>query len=168
MKSFGYLKYNPTHDRTKFKDWWAILKCNKDLINYYQYWIGKSVLKGVHSDNWIEKTKLDIKPKSSWPIYCSGIKLTRSAWGSHISVIRGEKPKNISAWKKYDGKKIWFEYDPLYINTNGKHWWVRIKSPELEKIRLELGLPNQPTSFNKRRNKKSVNPFHLTIGRVVE
>jgi hypothetical protein len=94
-------------------------------------------------------------------------------------VIRGERDFNSAKqqgvppvkasplWGKYENKRVWFEFDPQYLNTNGKHWWIRVISPELESIREELGLTPQPTYFHRNSRTWRVNPFHLTIGHML-
>jgi hypothetical protein len=167
MKSFGYLRYDPKHRATKFKPWWLLLQCNDELTAYYRNWIEKEHPYEIRSKDWLEKACLTPNVNKSWPITQHGVKVTRSAWGSHISVVRGEKIPYKNLWKKYNGKKIWFEYNPEYLNTNGKHWWIRAVSPQLEEIRQEMGLTPQPTYFDRRTKKIKVNPFHLTIGHML-
>ena len=75
--------------------------------------------------------------------------------------------KRNELWKKYDREKVSFEYDPKYLNTNGKHWWIRAVSPELEKIRIELGLTPQPVYREWGSGIWKENPFHLTIGHML-
>ena len=166
MRSFGYLKYDPKHNGTKFKPWWLLLKCDEGLTSYYRSWIEKELSYDVPSQDWLKKACLTSNERS-WPITQKGVKTTRSAWGSHVSVIRGEKPVDVRLWKKHSGRKIWFEYNPEYLNTNGKHWWVRIKSSQLEDIRLEMGLTPQPTYYHRGSGERMVNPFHLTIGHML-
>lgn len=166
MKSFGYLKYDPKNLETKYKDWWLILKCDDGLTAYYRHWIEKEFAYGLSSKKWLEKAGLS-ENEDTWMIVQHGVKTIKSVWGSHISVIRGERPKDISLWQKYENKKIFFEYDPQYINTNKKHWWIRITSPELEEVRLELGLTPQPMFLHRQTGEQRVNPFHLTLGHSV-
>ena len=167
FKSFGYLKYDPNNLKTRFKPWWALLKCDEGLTAYYRGWIGKEFGYNLRSDNWMGKAGLNISPNKLWPVTQHGVQTTRSAWGSHISIIRGERPADKSLWKKYENKKIWFEYNPEYLNHNGKHWWIKAISPQLEEIRIELGLTPQPTYRCRNSGKMKVNPFHLTIGHML-
>jgi len=168
MKSFGYLRYDPRHRGTKFKPWWVLLQCDDGLTSYYRSILNRELSYDISSADWLNKAKLNPNLSESWMITQKGVKLTRSAWGSHISVLRGEKPDDGRLWKKHERKKIWFEYDPRYLNTNGKHWWVRIKSPQLEKIRTEMGLTPQPTFYHRDSRETRVNPFHLTIGHMIK
>lgn len=168
MKSFGYLRYDPKHRATKFKPWWLLLQCDDGLTAYYRDWIQREYSHDIPSHQWLEKAAIDPKVNVSWPITQHGVRVTRSAWGSHVSVVRGERPTDERLWKKYNRKKIWFEYDPEYLNTNGKHWWIRVASPQLEEIRLELGLTPQPTFWHRGAKETRVNPFHLTIGHMLQ
>ena len=75
-------------------------------------------------------------------------------WGSHCSIVRGEKPRNTDAWKKFDGQEIEFSY--AYdgeFHSNGQHFWIKTSSPAFGDIRESLGLPREPRV-----------PFHLSIG----
>lgn len=164
LQSFGYLKYDPKNIETKYQDWWLILQCDEGLTAYYRHWIAKEYPTPVVSWAWIEKAKIESDLHQAWFITQRGLKLNRSAWGSHVSVIRGEIPKKIRYWRKYQDRRIAFEYDPAYLNSNGKHWWFRIFSPELEEIRLELGLTPQPKFYNHHTKRYETNPFHLTVG----
>jgi hypothetical protein len=175
VESYGYLKYDPRYEKltskkniklTKYKDWWLILKADTELIKYYQWWLNKEATLTIDSRMWLNRAGLR-KQDARWPIIQKGIKITSSAWGPHISVIRGEKPLHEEVWNKYDGDKIWFEYNPEFLNTNGKHWWIRIISKDLEAIRIELGLTPQLEYNDCITGVRKVNPFHLTIGHVI-
>ena len=122
------LFYDPKHQRTKFKPWYCIARVDTGLVRYYQWWI--------------------------WHLY--RVKLTDSAWKPHCTVTRGENPRGRKMlWKKYDRFPVDLHYSPE-VWTNGKHWWLPVASPELEKIRKELGLRPRPYV-----------PFHITIGHQV-
>lgn len=85
-----------------------------------------------------------------------GIELERSAWGSHISIIKGVLPKkNKHLWnhKAVTSLKIPFKYTHT-IHTNGKHWWLNVQCEDFSNIREEFGLPRKDGNF------------HLTIGRT--
>jgi hypothetical protein len=98
------------------------------LVAYYQYWLHKK-----------------------------GVDINTSAWGSHVSIVRGERPANQDAWRKYQGKRVWFEYSPENVHGRFGYWWIEVRSPELERIRVELGLKPQPKK-----------PFHITIGKEID
>lgn len=168
MKSFGNLKYDPKHDGTTFKDWWIILSCHDSIALYYRWWIEKQGIFETSSDLWLDKNKIQDPKNQIWPINQYGIKTTRSAWGAHISVVRGEVPKNKNLWRKHQDKKINFRYDPETLNTNGKHWWIEIESLELEEIRQELGLTPKYNYLERRTGIKKELPFHLTLGHSIK
>lgn len=107
--------------------WWLILRTDDAIIEYYQWWI-ESELR---------------------------IKLQRPLFGAHISVIRGEEPiHNSSLWKIRQGESLQVYYSPFLEHAEG-FWWLPILCPQLEEIRLELGLSPQPQYG-----------FHMTVGRV--
>jgi hypothetical protein len=163
FKSYGYLKYDPVSSRTRYDEWWAILRCDIGLSKYYRSMVENSASRIVPSDLWLDSAKLDTSIDKHWMVSIRKFKTSPSAWGPHVSVIRGEKPLDLTAWKKYQDERVEFTYDPRYINTNGRHWWFRVKSPRLEEIRKELGLTPQPTFIDYHGNTR-VNPFHFTIG----
>lgn len=110
-----------------FKPWWMIATIDGEYSEYYSWFIKRR----------------------------TGVILQSPAWGSHISVIRGEQPPNEELWKKYQGDEIKVLYDPD-VRTNGEHWWMRAHCPEFLDIREELGLPR----FGRMN-------LHLTIGRPI-
>ena len=58
----------------------------------------------------------------------------------HVTIVRRERPSNLSVWNKYEGEIISFEYDPD-IQTDGKtYWWLNCYSHRLEEIAEELGM----------------------------
>jgi len=71
--------------------------------------------------------------------------------GSHISIVRREPVSNWAAWKSALNSRISFEYFPT-VETNRKHWWLKVRSPELESLRESFGLRGAPRV-----------PFHLTV-----
>lgn len=79
---------------------------------------------------------------------------------SHISVVRKEIPKNMLAWRKYQGQEISFEYEPFIYNDE-TYYWLNAYSPTLEDIRVELGLaPRSRYTYSPDGRHK----FHITIG----
>jgi len=175
FRSYGYIDYDPRGPGVKFRPNWMILRCDsfvKDkklfykrnsMDAYYRWLIRKNRFTVVSSDLWLSWRGLS-SDRSPWKVKVKNRALTKSVWGPHISVIRGERIKNKKLWDAYQKEKVWFEYDPRYINTNGKHWWFRIISPRLKEIRIELGLTPQPMFYSHKEKKKKVNPFHYTIG----
>lgn len=76
--------------------------------------------------------------------------------GAHISVVRNEKPRNKVTWQSCVRQKIDYEYQPL-LKTNGKHWWLPVRSEQLVQLRKEMGLFPFPSV-----------PFHLTVAVVLD
>lgn len=83
-------------------------------------------------------------------------KLTRPVWGTHISVIRGERIPNMQLWGIDANKIVEFEYDGGVID-NGEYYWLKARCPALSELREKYGLPKEPR-FG----------FHLTIGRTTQ
>lgn len=124
-KSTGIVRYDPKVERGTFKENWVILQCDRELVRYYQHVF--------------------------YTLYFK--KLQTAMWGSHISIVRGEKPTK-DAWKQYNGRIIEFSY--IYeggFYTNGQHFWLKVWSPAFGNIRESLGLSRDPKV-----------PFHLSIG----
>lgn len=133
----GIIKYDPKRGQMKSKtDWWCVLNCDDGITDYYR---------------WLTEKQF-------------GIKLCQPSWGAHVSIIRGEKPKEHLShlWKKYDGKKVEFEYgvfqryngDTRIVTSHapGNFWFLDVHAPFLSNIRKELELPHDWK-------------LHLTLGR---
>lgn len=127
FKSSGKLVYNPkTHLRDSER--WLVLMVEEELSLYYRCLFRREFF-------W--------KPK-----------LQRPVWGSHVSIVRGEKIPNVDAWGFAANKTINFEYEPG-VSSNGEYYWLKVYCDELAAIRELFGLPREPR-FG----------FHLTIGRT--
>lgn len=88
------------------------------------------------------------------------LELNKPIRDPHISVINDrltEEQKLIYAElkKEYDGKEVEMSFDPDQVRSNSKHWWIKCKCEEAEKLRIKIGLSPQPYM-----------PFHVTIGHV--
>ena len=137
LKSYGFIKYDPSRPGMKRRtEWWSILEVPGGIADYYRKMV---------------ETRY-------------GIELCQPSWGAHVSIIRGEKPREdlMHLWKKYDGKRIEFEYS-VYPRYNGDtrvltnhtsvdFWYLDVHAPFLTDIRKELELPYDWK-------------LHLTIGR---
>lgn len=90
------------------------------------------------------------------------IRLNKQMYAPHISVIRNELLTNLSAWAKYQGKEISFEYEG-HVYNGEVYYWLNVYSEELENIRLELGLTSvsDVTKSPDGRHK-----FHTTLGNL--
>jgi hypothetical protein len=82
---------------------------------------------------------------------------------AHVTVVRAErdKPTDLSAWGKYEGQKVTFEYEP-YVHVGWIYYWLEVWCDRLEDMRVELGLGRvsewtRPPGGRKR-------CFHTTIG----
>jgi hypothetical protein len=86
----------------------------------------------------------------------SSLRILRPAWGSHITIVRGEEPPDRALWQrireKVETKELVFSYCPI-IRTNGKHFWLDVELDEALDLRERLGLPRSPAY-----------PLHLTVG----
>jgi hypothetical protein len=90
------------------------------------------------------------------------IDLNRQRWPPHISVVRKEVPVNKSAWNKYQGSRITFNYDH-YVYNDHVYYWLNAYSDQLEVIREELGL----TCVSKfTQSPDGRRRFHITIGNL--
>lgn len=124
FKAKGKIIYDPKSDASKFNFWWCKVDVHPSIIHYYQYWVKREL----------------------------GIHLNTPIWKAHITVVRGEEPKKKFLWKKYEGREIVFEYSPA-LRMSETYTWIQVESPDLEELRVELGLKPQPRV-----------PFHITIG----
>jgi hypothetical protein len=117
-KSSGKIIYDPPRPGLKKKkDWWVIIKVDREITRYYRWW--------VKNRYWVD--------------------LCQPSWNAHISIIRGEKPaKNkMHLWKKYNGMKVDFEYSHFVKQAKKPEFWlVEVRCPMLKKIRNEFGVPS--------------------------
>jgi hypothetical protein len=142
LKSTGKIIYDPRRPGLQSRNqWWCVANIDDGIAEYFRHWL-----------------------KFEKHIY-----LQPPAWGAHISVIRGEKPREdlMHLWKKYHGKTVTFEYDHVgdYSiarskyhtagENSGDFYFVHVRCPELIDIRRELKL-------------KTDWDLHLTIGRTHE
>jgi hypothetical protein len=126
FSSCGILKYDPAFDKQKVMEpFWLIILCDDEISRYYRHWVFK---------------------------HCC-IKLARPLWHAHISIIKNEPVKNASLWGRLRaGQKIKFQYEHR-VATNGKHYWLPVKCPDMLDLREEYGLARE-----------SWFGLHLTIG----
>jgi hypothetical protein len=123
----GVINYDPYRaGMKKNHKWWAIVKVDRQITSYYRWWVKKEYY----------------------------IDLYQPSWDAHISIIRGEKPKShlLNLWKKYDNKRIAFNYEHN-VKRDGHFWFVEVDCPFLLQIRKEFQLP-------------ATWKLHLTIGRT--
>lgn len=129
MKSIGKLVYSPrTH--LSSSDRWLVMMCDDEISKYY-----RTLFYAEYP--WLGK-------------------LTRPVWGTHISVVRGERIPNYNLWGLDENKLIEFEYESGVLD-NGEYYWLKVKCDRLKEIREQYGLNPYP-NFG----------FHLTIGRTTQ
>lgn len=141
FEATGTIIYDPRRTGLKKRnEWWCVIQVEEDIASYYRH------LANTHFNPF----KVESDP------------IIRQSWDAHISVIRGEKPKDdkMHLWKKYHGQKVDFKYsiDVGVTNqptafSNDTFLYLRVKCDMLMKIREEFGV------------RTSHNP-HLTIGKV--
>lgn len=130
-KSIGKLVYSPrTHLASSER--WLVLMADDEISKYYRH---------LYT---LQYPYLNAERYG---------KLTRPVWGTHISVIRGEKVPNFHLWGLANNELVEFEYEPG-VQDNKEYYWLKVKCKYLEKIRKEYGLSPHPR-FG----------YHLTIGR---
>lgn len=129
FKSTGTLIYDPhLADQKRMKPYWLILSCDEGVSRYYA---------------WLLLRERCVKLGS------------KCLWGSHISVVRGEQPKEGWWGKAGVGETIEFSYEPVVFG-DGTYFWLEIECPRMSEIRGYYGLSPKPY-FN----------FHLTIGNTL-
>ena len=118
--------------RLEYHTRWVLLVCDEGVVDFYQ---------------WLYTKK-------------TGVKIHKSKFGSHISVVRGHEEGIEEGWweRNENGPEIQFSY------SNEMRWsepiegvsyvWLDVQSDGLEKVRTDLGLCAKPP-FD----------FHLTVGR---
>lgn len=134
-----------------FKPFWVIAVVDgqngKDFGDYYRYLLEKRF--GMHvQSSYTDQGETVIRTHM-------GLKLQLPAWGTHISIVRGE-PVEKKVWEsykaQYNDKLVDFEYD-ISPRTSGVHWWLRIKCEEFLNLRELMGLKRNPQWS-----------LHLTLG----
>jgi hypothetical protein len=121
------LTYDPKAKSIDSKPWWLILQGCEELARYYRemynhYYRG------------------------------SGKKLNKPAWGSHVSIIRGEEPPNKNLWLLRAGETVTFEYD-TELHSNDVYCWLKVRCDAMLDLREQFGLPRNP-----------IHDLHLTVG----
>jgi len=130
IKQYGTIIYDPYRGDMKTKNNWCILQLPKDFARYYQYFLRKE----------------------------THIVLNDPTFNAHVSIVRGESPPNMQAWKKYNNMPFYIEYEPEIVSFKdtkkaGSYYCINFESKKLSDIREELGLTPHKI-------------FHITIGRT--
>ena len=141
-KSSGIIKYDPPRPgMEKRTEWWAILKIDREILNPL----------GIGYDGSPKKYEF--------------VNLCQPSWDAHISIIRGERPRNElqHLWKKYDGERVDFMYrhhprqsgDTTGGDRPEHYWFVEVFCPRFDEIRNEFKLI---TGWK----------YHITVGRTYD
>lgn len=135
FKMRGRLRYDPYRGTMSNQKWWCVVELPPGLCAYLRWHLDR---------NWWHITDA-IKP-TYFP----------NAWGDHVSLIRGERPRFPDRWKYLDGEKVDVYYD-LDVKAVKDYWYVDCYVPVVRGIREGLGLPN------KRGDREFTN--HITIAK---
>jgi hypothetical protein len=134
FKTRGVLDFFPEHQTKKH------LKQEVELIKKVGLITTRCDLHSYY--NWFLKTRFNLF-------------LSPPLRGTHITIINDiitDTERYELIGRKYQRKKVEFFYE-IEPRSNGKHWWLRVFSPQAEDIREEIGVSRIPY-FS----------FHLTIG----
>jgi hypothetical protein len=116
--STGKIVYDPYRGSMKHKTaWWCVLEVDPEITRYYRWWIERE--HHIHS-------------------------LVVPAWDAHVSIIRGEEPREDlkHLWKKYHGQKVEFKYEHNPSRAKkSEFWFVEVEAPFLIDIRKEFEKP---------------------------
>ncbi len=108
------------------------VEIDEDLVNYYR----------------------SLLPKS--------IKLNKTRYAPHISVVREEVPLDLEYLESLEGRLIEFGYDNVIYNDD-VYYWLPVVAPELKKIRNNLGLP---ATSRLTYSPDGQHEFHITLGNL--
>jgi hypothetical protein len=141
--STGRINYDPYRPGLKTKNtWWCVIDTDPGIVEYYRSVVNRVLIN---------------------PLQLKDCGLVQPAWGSHVSVIRGEKPREnkMHLWKKYHNQTVEFRYsfnvrfsgDTTASDKEGVYWFVEVDCPAATAIRDEFEIPSDWL-------------FHLTIART--
>jgi hypothetical protein len=106
---------------------WALLECDDEIGKMYR---------SLYSLEYF------YKPKIQKPL-----------WGTHISIIRGERTLDNAIKEDINGMLVEFDYIPD-MQTNGCHFYLSVICPILDDIRETFGLG------------RSLVNYHLSVGNL--
>lgn len=132
--SSGKVVYDPYRgELKKKKHWWCVINIDREITRYYRWWI---------------VSQLHVKG------------MCQPSWNAHISVIRGEKPRQdlMHLWKQHNNKYMEFRYShiPYAVpdtENGGFYWMIDVECEEALQIRRDL---HRPVNWK----------LHLTLGRT--
>lgn len=129
--SKGTLRCDPPHGQiwgpSSSSIWWIIVECDSGICEFYRA----------------------LWERRYWR------RLQRPAWGSHVSVVRGEEPAKETgrrAFEALNGLEVLWYYETV-IRENDEYVWLDAVFPLGLTIRELMGLDEEP-EFG----------FHLTLG----
>lgn len=126
-RSTGILDWEPGKGTKRYEPWWSLVLCDDGIIDYY-----------------------------AWLCRRQGMALQKgSAFGAHISFLKGEEPPKKDMWGYPIDRPIEFVYSHIVRVDNDCHAWVDVWSDDLIRLREALGYPP-----------KVKMSYHLTIGRL--
>lgn len=134
FQTTGICRFSPVLGRggsTRRRDggtteWWLVLDCDRDIGRY---------LRALYREA-VHRT----------------CELSEPLWGTHISVVRGEKPPDLRRWKSLDGVGLDVEYG-VEVAFFGDYAVVPARCEAALDYREVLGLSREPDY-----------PLHMTIG----
>lgn len=81
------------------------------------------------------------------------LRLSPPEGGTHITLVKRERPPNEEFWGKYEGYEVSVYYCVEVGNNKDAYYWLSMNPVFLYEIRKELGLPKYPRG-----------PLHLSYG----
>ncbi|SHK44084.1 hypothetical protein SAMN02745181_3825 [Rubritalea squalenifaciens DSM 18772] len=109
-------------------EWWMILLCDAEIGSYMREMYRRAT-HGVH-------------------------KLNEPLWGTHVSVIRDERPSVMEYWMSLEGKEVSLSYSN-HIELHAGYAVVEVRCDPILDYREKLGLAREPEW-----------PLHMTIGNL--
>ena len=130
FKSTGKLVYDPQFPgQRKAGQFWLMVSVDEQIARYYKWLLLKERCLSIN---------------------------TGGIWGTHISVVRGERDRPKTGWwGSNDGEIVDFEYSET-VEGDGTYFWLPVRSQKLAEIRVGYGLSPEPYF-----------PFHLTLGNTL-
>ena len=136
FQTMGTFRYGPPLTRKGKKlrgdggttEWWLILACDPEIGRYFRRLF-------------------------AWSVYRAQ-KLQEPLWGTHVSVVRDERPLRMEKWKSLEGQTVVVSYS-IDVQFHGHYACTAVQCEPALNHREELGLPREPAY-----------PLHMTIGNL--
>lgn len=154
----GTIVYDPDRGDMKARTkWWVVVNLDQGITDYYRWWANRCV----------NPLRVSAEDRTKQSYKLRGVQdedLLVPAWGAHMTIIRGEKPREaqMHLWRKYDGQTVDFKYSPNVRYSgdtkdvgekNGRYWFIDAVCPLGKQMRDEFGFASNWT-------------FHITVGRT--